>query len=135
MPMVKALKKEVQGLAKGLKLLAGKVEKLQKRVDAVGAKKAKPAKRQAVTKAPKKKAAPKKKTAPKKKAAPKTPSKGVASAPAAILNLLQRRSAGVSVAEIRQKTGFGGQKVRSNVYLLKKRGLIKNKEKGVYVKA
>ena len=67
--------------------------------------------------------------------ATKKPSKraqGRKSAPDVIMALIKARKSGVDTATLRAKTGFGGQKVRSIVWDLSKRGKIQRLDRGCY---
>ncbi len=67
--------------------------------------------------------------------ATKKPSKkaqGRKSAPEIIMALIKAKKNGVDTATLRAKTGFGGQKVRSIVWELSKKGKIKRVDRGLY---
>jgi hypothetical protein len=49
-----------------------------------------------------------------------------------IMALIKARKSGLDTAALRAKTGFGGQKVRSIVWELSKKGKIKRVAKGLY---
>ena len=69
--------------------------------------------------------------------ATKKPSKkaqGRKSGPEVIMALIKARKNGVDTATLRAKTGFGGQKVRSIVWELSKKGKIKRVDRGLYKK-
>ena len=57
------------------------------------------------------------------------------SAPAfdTVVGIIRRSRKGVTVARIREKTGFGENQIRYFVYKAKGQGKIKNKKRGVYV--
>ena len=102
------LEKELRKISKTLNDLARKVDQVARR--AVGRTKA-------VARAAKK---------PSKKA------QGRKSAPDIILALIKAKKNGVDTATLRAKTGFSGQKVRSIVWELSKKGKIKRVAKGLY---
>ena len=102
------LEKELRKISKTLNDLARKVDQVARR--AVGRTKA-------VARAAKK---------PSKKA------QGRKSAPDIILALIKAKKNGVDTATLRAKTGFGGQKVRSIVWELSKKGKIKRVDRGLY---
>ncbi len=140
---MKQVKKDVQAVLKGLKTLTQKTEKLGKKLDklekATVQKKAKPKvarKPKAKAKAKARAAAPKPRKA---KAAAKTvqprPKRSTQSAADAVLEIVSNTKTGVTTAQIKEKTGFNNQKIRDNIYKLRKRGLIKSEQKGSYVKA
>ena len=54
------------------------------------------------------------------------------SGPELILTLIKAKKSGVDTATLRAKTGFGGQRVRSIVWELSKKGKIKRVAKGLY---
>ena len=128
------LKKQLKSVLKELNAIDAKVAKLIKALE--GEEKKAPAK-----KAPAKKVAaakPAKKVAPKKKAAKKAPKEKVDSndgtAYNAVVNIITMSEAGVTNAELVEKTGFNKKKVANILFKAKKRGHIKTEKKGVYVK-
>ena len=65
----------------------------------------------------------------------KKPSKKVQprkSGPELIMALIKAKKSGVDTATLRAKTGFGGQRVRSIVWDLSKKGEIKRVDRGLY---
>ena len=67
--------------------------------------------------------------------ATKKPSKKVRSrksGPELIMALIKAKKNGVDTATLRAKTGFGGQRVRSIVWELSKKGKIKRVDRGLY---
>jgi hypothetical protein len=65
----------------------------------------------------------------------KKPSKKVQSrksGPELIMALIKAKKSGVDTATLRAKTGFGGQRVRSIVWELSKKGQIKRVDRGLY---
>jgi hypothetical protein len=143
---MKQLKKDLQSLVKSLKALAQKTEKAQKQLEKIEKAqmqvKRKPAARTAA-----KPTSARKTTA--KKAAPKRPATGVPSKPKkesaakagkgtavdALFEIIKNSDAGIDAATLREKTGFNNQKIRDNIYKLKKRGKIKTLGRGLYVSA
>jgi hypothetical protein len=67
---------------------------------------------------------PSKKVVPRKKL--KTPFETV-------LGIVRQRRKGVTVADIRGKTGFDDQQIRSCIYRAKQKGLVVNRSRGVYM--
>jgi len=114
---MKQLKKDLKAVAKDLKKLTQKTDKMIKRLG-------KPEKTQAVKK-PKAKAV--------KKAVAKKPAK--LSASGTVLAIVKRSRKGVDKATLIKKTGFEGRKIWDIIYKLKKEGKIKSERKGLYVKA
>ncbi len=118
---MKNLKKNLNALNKNLKALAQKVDKI---VIAVG-KLEKPK----VAKKPKAKVVKRK---PVKKPAAKKITK---TAIDTILGIIKGYKRGVNTAALMKKTGFNQKKIYNIVGKLKKQGKIKNRVKGVYLKA
>jgi hypothetical protein len=118
---MKDVKRELQSIAKALKSLTQKTEKMAKEID-------KAKKAAAPKKARRKKRAA---TVPKKKPGRKPVQK---TASEVILNIIGKSRKGVDAATLRAKTGFNSQKIRDNIYRLSKRGAIKSPRKGFYVK-
>jgi len=54
------------------------------------------------------------------------------SGPELIMALIKAKKNGVDTATLRAKTGFGGQRVRSIVWELSKKGKIKKVDRGLY---
>jgi predicted Rossmann fold nucleotide-binding protein DprA/Smf involved in DNA uptake len=102
------LEKELRKISSTLNDLARKLDQVT--MKAVGRPKA-------VSKAPKK---------PQKKARPRKSGHEV------IMALIKAKKNGVDTATLRAKTGFSGQKVRSAVWELSKKGKIKRVAKGLY---
>lgn len=112
------VKNDLQAVNKELKALTKKVEKM---IVAVGKiEKPKPAKK-AVKAKPAKKA-----VAKKKRQVTDTDT---------VLGIINRTKKGVGVAAIKNKTGFKDRKIYDIVKTLKKRGKVKSKKMGIYVKA
>ena len=132
--MAMNMKKELQFVKKSLETLSKKVEKMVAATFAPEKAKSKVAEaKPKVTKAKPKvaKAKPVKKVAVKKPTAKKTEK---LSAPEIVLGIITRSKRDVEIAELKEKSGFQGQKLHSVIYTLKKRGKIKSAGKGVYVK-
>ena len=102
------LEKELRKISKMLNDLARKVEKVSARAGG---------RTKAVARTAKK---------PSRKAQPGK------SGPELIMALIKARKSGVDTATLRAKTGFGGQRVRSIVWELSKKGKIKRVAKGLY---
>jgi hypothetical protein len=73
-------------------------------------------------------------TRPAAKAPKKPPKKAQPrkTGPEAIIALIKARKNGMDTATLRARTGFSGQKVRSIVWELSKKGKIKRVAKGLY---
>ena len=52
-----------------------------------------------------------------------------------ILSIIEKYDKGVDLATLKKETGFESKKISNIAYKLKKQGKIKNKKKGIYVKA
>ena len=111
------LKKSLKAVARDLKKLTQKTDKMLKRLGKL--EKAQAAKK------PKAKAV--------KKAAAKKPA-GV-SATETVLAIIKRSRKGIDTATLEKKTAFEGRKIRDIIYKLRKQGKIKTEGKGLYVKA
>jgi len=139
---MKALKKELQSVAKVLKSLTQKTEKISKKIDKLA--KAKAPKKAKARAKPKAKARPKarKKARARAKARP-VKRKVARKAPArkkikvtgsdAVLKIIKSTKKGVGTAALKQKTGFKEKKIRDTIYRLKKQRKIKSVQKGFYV--
>ncbi len=112
------LKKDMKAVAKDLKRLTQKADKMIKRLEKLE-KKAQAAKK------PKAKAV--------KKAVAKKPAKLTASG--TVLAIVKRSRKGIDTATLEKKTGFEGRKIRDIIFRLRNQGKIKSEPKGIYVKA
>ncbi len=111
------LKKDLKAVAKDLKRLTQKTDKMMKRLE-------KPEKAQVVKK-PKAKAV--------KKAIAKKPT--MVSASDTVLAIIKSSRKAVDKATLTKKTRFKDSNIRTILYRLSKQGKIKTKGKGLYVKA
>lgn len=121
---MKKIKAQLKTLSKSLATLSAKVEKITEQVDKLQAPK---------------KAVPAKKTAAKKKAAKKAAAKKAAPAKQvtmldSVFDAIKRTKKGVTVAQLREKTKLDSRQLSNALYKLTKKGLIKTKSRGVYVK-
>ena len=118
---MKNLKKNLKEVGKSLNQLARQIEQMTKEVEMVEK-----------AKAPKSLKA-KAKTSPKS-ISKKRPKKGMkASAAQTILALIKRSKKGINNVTLEKKTGFNNQKIRDNIYRLKRRGEIKTIERGIHL--
>ncbi|MCD6560677.1 MAG: hypothetical protein J7L16_02830 [Deltaproteobacteria bacterium] len=114
---MKAMKRELQSVVKNLKLIAEKVEKIEAKLNIPG------------------------KATEENKAAPVSPKKAVVkkaakvTASQTLYAIIARSKKGVSSATLKKKTGFNDQKIRDNIYRLRKQNKIESIDKGVYIKA
>lgn len=118
---MKELERDLQSVAKSLKALTQKTEKIAKKLDKI----AKPK----VAKKPK----PKPKAKPRKRPVAKKTARLTASE--TILSIIKKSRKGVDNATLRKGTGFEGRKIRDILYRLKKQRKIKSPRTGFYVKA
>jgi hypothetical protein len=133
---MKALKKELQSVAKVLKSLTQKTEKISKKIDKLAkAQVPKKAKARAKPKARKKARARAKARPVKRKVARKAPArkKIKVTGSDAVLKIIKKTKKGVGTAVLKQRTGFKEKKIRDTIYRLKKQRKIKSVQKGFYV--
>ena len=114
---MKQLKKDLKAVARDLKGLTQRTDKMIKRLERL--------EKGQVAKKPKVKAV--------KKAIAKKAAK--ATATDTVLATIKRSRKGVDTTALKKKTGFKRRTVESIVYRLKKQGKIKSEPKGIYVKA
>ncbi len=112
------LKNNLKAVAKDLKGLTQKTDKMIKRLEKLE-------KKAQVTKKPKTKAV--KKVVVKKRAK--------LSASGTVLATIKRSRKGIDTATLKKKTGFKVRSVDNIIYRLKKEGKIKSAGRGLYVKA
>ncbi|MGD8523439.1 MAG: hypothetical protein PVF56_19990 [Desulfobacterales bacterium] len=131
---MKKMKNQLKTISKSLVSLSKQVDRLTKQVD----------KLQPATK----KAAPKKATAKRKTVARKTvakkraPAKTTRRAPAkkgltvldSVHNVIKRSRSGVTIATLKSKTKLDSRQLSNALYKLSKKGLVRAKSRGVYVK-
>ncbi len=111
------MKKDLKAIAKDLKKLTQKTEKMVNQL----------------RKLEKVQAAKKPKAKAVKKATAKKPTR--VSSSDSVLGIIKKSRKGVDTVALRKKTGFEGRKIGDIVYRLKKQGKIKSERKGFYVKA
>jgi len=111
------LERDLKGVAKDLKRLTQKTDKMIKQLE-------KSEKAQAAKK-------PKAKTA--RKAVAKKPTR--VSSSDTVLAIIKRSRKGIDKATLIKKTGFKDSNIRTVLYRLRKQGKIKSVGKGIYVKA
>ncbi len=115
---MKQLKKDLKAVAKDLKGLTQKTDKMIKRLEKLENK-------AQVAKKPKAKAV--------KKAVAKKVKK--ATATDTVFAIIKRNRKGIDTATLKKKTGFKVRSVENIIYRLKKEGKIKSAGRGLYVKA
>jgi predicted Rossmann fold nucleotide-binding protein DprA/Smf involved in DNA uptake len=122
------LKDQLRALAKNLNTLSKQVDKLSKQAG-----KAAPVKKAAA-----KKAKAVKKTAGAKKAAPKAAKKTVKGGATVLDNVMdavKRSRKGITIAQLKEKTGLSPRQLSNALYKLSKKGTIKSMSRGIYTKA
>jgi predicted Rossmann fold nucleotide-binding protein DprA/Smf involved in DNA uptake len=126
---MKKVQTQLKTIAKTLAGLAEKIEKLNAMMGTAPAKKkAAPAKKKA---APAKKKAVAKKKAPAKKAAIVSKETVLDS----VLAVISKSKDGADIASLKSQTGLESRQLSNALYKLTKKGLIKSKSRGVYIKA
>ena len=115
--MMKQLRNDMQAVAKDLKRLTQKTDKIIRQLEKLD-------KAQAAKK-PKAKAV--------KKAVARKPTR--VSASETVLGIVKRSRKGIDTATLKKKTGFEGRKVGDIIFRLRKQGKIKTERKGLYVRA
>lgn len=139
---MKKMKTQLKTISKSLVSLSRQVDRLTQQVD-----KLQPATKKA---APKKAAAKRKtvarKTVAKKRAPAKTrkraPAKTTRRAPAkkgptvldSVHNVIKRSRSGVTIATLKSKTKLDSRQLSNALYKLSKKGMVRAKSRGVYVK-
>jgi predicted HTH transcriptional regulator len=136
---MKQVKKDVQAVLKGLKALTQKAEKLGKKLDKIEKTTAQKATKPKVARKPRAKAKaieakPKRAKAAAKMVQPRA-KRSAKSAADTVYDIVSGAKNGVTTAQIKEKTGFNNQKIRDNIYKLRKRGIIKSEQKGTYIKS
>ena len=130
------LTKDFQTILKSLKALTQKFEKMKKQLDVLGKKQAAAKTKPKVSKA-KATVSKAKAKVTKKTITAKSPQKK-ATAPTAydtFLGIINRGKKGVSVEQLKAKTGYNDKKIANLVFKAKKQQKIKSGKRGVYVKA
>ena len=133
---MKTLKSQLKTIARSLAALAKQVEKVSTQVEKLQAPKKTTAKKTvAKKKQPVKKAVAKKKTIAKKAVAKKKkPAKKQVTVLDSVLNVIKRSKKGSTIANLQQKTGLDARQLSNALYKLSKKGQIKAKARGIYVK-
>ncbi len=126
---MKKMKDQLKSISKSLVSLSKQVDRLTKQVD-----KLQPAKKAAPKKAVKKKAAPKRKPAVRRKAAKRPAAGKSATVLDSVFNVIKRSRNGVSIAALKAKTKLDSRQLSNALYKLSKKGQVRAKSRGVYVK-
>ncbi len=131
---MKKMKDQLKSISKSLVSLSKQVDRLTKQVDKLQATKSAVAKKAAPKKAVKKKAAPKRKPAARKTVAKRTPAAKSPTVLDAVFNVIKRNRNGVSIAALKAKTKLDSRQLSNALYKLSKKGQVRAKSRGVYVK-
>lgn len=138
---MKRLKEQVNTITKALKQLAKQAESLKKRIQEEAKKAAADAKKKVAKKKVAKKPVAKKKAAKKKAVKKKAPVKKKAAGAQTgtvlvkVMAVVDQSTGGVSIADLKNKTGLDSRQLSNALYKLAKRGKIKSVSRGVYQKA
>ena len=144
---MKKMKAQLKSVSKSLVSLSKQVDRLTKQVDKLQptTKKAAP-KKAAPKKAATKRKTVARKTVAKKRAPAKTrkraPAKTTRRAPAkkgltvldSVHNVIKRSRSGVTIATLKSKTKLDSRQLSNALYKLSKKGMVRAKSRGVYVK-
>ena len=131
---MKKMKTQLKTISKSLVSLSKQVDRLTKQVD-----KLQPAtKKAAPKKATVKRKAVARKTIAKKRAPAKTTKRAPAKKGLSVLdsvhNVIKRSRSGVSIGTLKAKTKLDSRQLSNALYKLSKKGLVRAKSRGVYVK-
>ena len=128
---MKKMKDQLKSISKSLVSLSKQVDRLTQQVDRL---QATPGKKAAAKKAAPKKAAPKRKTAAAKKVAKKPARAKTATVLDTVFNVIKRSRNGVTIAALKSKTKLDSRQLSNALYKLSKKGQVRAKSRGVYVK-
>jgi predicted Rossmann fold nucleotide-binding protein DprA/Smf involved in DNA uptake len=127
---MKKVQAQLKTVAKTLASLAAKLEKLNAQIGAA------PAPKKAAKAAPKKKKAAAKKTPAAKKApAAKAEAGDKDTVLDKVLDVIKKSRTGATIANLKSKTSLESRQLSNALYKLSKKGKIKSKSRGVYIKA
>ena len=116
---MKQFKRDLESLAKNLGKLQNKIDQMTKRLDSS---------EKAQFEKPKTRTAKKAATGKRLAAKAKEPT-----ATGLVFDIIKKSKKGVDTATLREKTGFAEKRVYNCIFILKKKGMVKSAEKGVYV--
>jgi predicted Rossmann fold nucleotide-binding protein DprA/Smf involved in DNA uptake len=127
---MKKLQDQLKAIAKNLASLSKQVDKISKQAAKPAPKKAAPAKKKPVVKKTK-----------RAKAAPAVAAETTATAKAmggtvldTVFDVIKRSRNGATIANLREKTGLEARQLSNALYKLAKKGRVKTKSRGVYIK-
>ncbi|MEJ2038911.1 MAG: hypothetical protein P8X55_08255 [Desulfosarcinaceae bacterium] len=138
---MKKVQSQLKTVAKTLASLAAKIEKMSEQAASAPAPKKAKAAPKAKAAAKPKKAKKAKKAAPRKKVATKATAKATAKAAAKdtvldnVFGVIAKTKNGATIANLKSKTGLESRQLSNALYKLSKKGKIKAKSRGVYIKA
>jgi predicted Rossmann fold nucleotide-binding protein DprA/Smf involved in DNA uptake len=118
---MKKIQAQLKTISKSLVSLSKQVERITKQVD-----KFQPAKKTASAKP--------KKSVRKAAAGRKTAPAGGTTALNSVYNVIRRSPKGATIAALKTKTGLGARQLSNALYKLSKKGLVRAKSRGLYVK-
>jgi hypothetical protein len=131
---MKKMKDQLKSISKSLVSLSKQVDRLTEQVDKLQATKSVVAKKAAPKKPVKKKAAPKRKPAARKTVAKRMPAAKSTTVLDTVFNVIKRNRNGVSIAALKAKTKLDSRQLSNARYKLSKKGQVRAKSRGVYVK-
>lgn len=123
---MKKLKEQLKSVSKSLDNIAKQIDKVTKQLGKAQPPKAAPAK--------KKKAAAKPKAAAKKTVAKKVAPEKKDTVLGSVFDTIKKTRKGISISELKAKTGFNPRQLSNALYKLSKRDMITTKSRGLYVK-
>jgi hypothetical protein len=128
------MKDQLKSISKSLVSLSKQVDRLTEQVDKLQATKSVVAKKAAPKKPVKKKAAPKRKPAARKTVAKRMPAAKSTTVLDTVFNVIKRNRNGVSIDALKAKTKLDSRQLSNALYKLSKKGQVRAKSRGVYVK-
>ncbi|MFH2219138.1 MAG: hypothetical protein ABII68_05710 [Pseudomonadota bacterium] len=132
---MKRLQDHLKTISKALSALSKKIDQATTRIEKLQAAKPKSAKKAAPKKkAPAKKTVAKRKAAAKKPAAKKKAPVTRSTALDSVLNVVNKSKKGITIAALKEKTGYNPKQLSNALYKLSKKDMITKKSRGVYVK-
>ncbi len=134
---MKKAQNQLKSVAKTLANLAGKLESIGEALSQVSVAKKGVSKKKAATKkkAPARKAAGKKRVAAKKKAPAEKAAAGKDTVLDKVYDVIKKSRNGANIASLKEKTQLESRQLSNALYKLSKKGKIKSKSRGVYIKA
>lgn len=128
------LQDQLKTISKNLVSLSKQLDRLTKQVAKLTAPKKKAAAKKKAAKKAVKKAAPRKKAVAKKAPAKKAAAAAQSTVLDTVLDVVKKSRNGATIAKLREKTKLESRQLSNALYKLSKRGLIKAKSRGLYIK-